>query len=110
MKAFKFRTDFSKGGEWQEIPNRPSWFGMARIQAVFYSNTALKEALHLRDADQDEFMPPLFGQPEEDRQGVYIFDTPVTVRLPISYLDEDFDGNNRICIWGETFDDSETAT
>jgi len=103
MKLYKVRIEESRGGEWVEIPV-PLYRGVAaRIQTVFYGNESIKEHLRLRDADGDEFITPLHGQPLEER-GVFCLDSPIAVKLPISYFDEDVEGKNKITIWGEMFD------
>jgi hypothetical protein len=103
MKLYKVRIEKSDGGLWVVI-KKPQYVGSgAKISAVYYSNSNLNEVLRLRDADGDEFMTPLHGQPL-DNKGVYIFDSPIPVKLPLSCFDEDAFGGNKIIIWGELFD------
>ena len=103
MKLYKVKIEKSEGGKWIRI-FYPNYAGVAaKIYAVFYSNKAPQEHLRLRDADGDEFMSPLPGQALETA-GIYNFDSPTPVKLPISYFDEDIDGGNKIVIWGEIFD------
>lgn len=111
MKLYKAKIEESKGREWTVIPIPRYRGAIAKIYAVFYGGKKRNRFLHLRDADEDEFMSPLPGQEiKEDEEmppvGVFTFDSPTPVKLPISYFDEDMDGKNKIVIWGQLFDSS----
>lgn len=69
----------------------------ATIQAVYYSSINPGNFLHLLDADGDEFMFPIPGQGIQKTITPAI---PVTVKLPISYIDVS-QGGYEIKIWGE---------
>lgn len=67
------------------------------VQAVLYTNTAPNQKLHLFDADGDEFMFPIPGQMEEK---IVTPEIAVTVKLPLSYYDEDADGGHQLKVIG----------
>jgi hypothetical protein len=66
------------------------------IQAVRYGNKSPQMYMHLYDAGGDEFMFPIPGQ---DLPKTTTPEIPVTVRLPLSYYDED--GGQELIVWGE---------
>lgn len=67
-----------------------------RLQSVFYSSMNPHDQLHLFDGDGDKFTFTIPGQLEA---GVVHFDSPLTVKLPISYVDTA--GDMEIILWGE---------
>ncbi len=67
-----------------------------RIEAIYYSSINPGNFLHLLDADGDEFM---FAIPGQGIQKTISPAIPVTVKLPLSYLDIS-QGGYEIIIWG----------
>lgn len=71
--------------------------GNVRIQAVYYSSTNPSRNLYLYDGDGDMCMFPLPGQ---DIGKVNILPSPITVKLPLHYIDEEGEGSE-IIVFGE---------
>lgn len=77
--------------------------GLVTIRAIHWSCENPNRALHLYDADGDEFIYPIPGQQPPDSHieivsKVTVLDTPLTVELPLSYVDEE--GECELKIWG----------
>lgn len=97
MRAFKIKTKQSIGNKLTVFGGQPKQ-GSVRIQAVYYSGKNPSQHLCLYDADGDMFMFPIPGQLEKK---VITPELPVTVTLPIYYLDQDVDGENEVIVFGE---------
>lgn len=104
MQAFKAKIKETKQSESEEsplvvFPDCPR-SGSVRIQAVYYSSKNPSQHLRLYDGDGDMCLFPIPGQESEK---VIPLDSPITVRLPLFYLDEDNNGNEAI-VFGELID------
>ena len=97
MKAYKVKTKTSVGGKLTPFGSQPAQ-GSVKVQAVYYSNLNPAQALCLYDGDGDMFMYPVPGQLEAK---VVTPEIPVTVKLPLYYLDQDLDGENEVIVFGE---------
>lgn len=95
MNAFKAKEESSKAGVMTRFPNQPA-FGSVKIQSVFYSSENPSQTLFLYDKDGDLFLFPVPGQIAPSPIGL---EAPVTVNLPIHYLDPV--GGNEIILFGE---------
>ena len=95
MNAFKVKEESSKAGVMTKFPNQPA-FGSVKIQSVFYSSANPSQTLFLYDKDGDLFLFPVPGQIAPSPIGL---EAPVTVNLPIHYLDPV--GGNEIILFGE---------
>lgn len=96
MNAFKVKEERSEAGEMKKFKNQPS-FGSVKIQSVFYSSSNPSQTLFLYDKDGDLFLFPVPGQVAPSPIGL---EAPVTVNLPLYYLDPV--GGNEIILFGET--------
>lgn len=97
MRAFKVKTKSSIGNKMTVFGGQPKQ-GSVRIQAVYYSSKNPSAHLCLYDADGDMFMFPVPGQLDDK---VVTPELPVTVTLPLYYLDQDVDGENEVIVFGE---------
>lgn len=94
MRAYKAKTDNTAYQE-RAFLNSDFNEGYADIQAVHYSSMSPQQFLHLYDADGDPFVTPIPGH----RKGeVEYLSTPVTVKLPLEYMDTE--GNNKVTVFG----------
>lgn len=103
VEAYKAKVEESVGGEKIKIEypahKYPYVDGIkVRVQAVFYNSTRLDKYLKLMDKDGDQFMNDVPGM--ENPHSVSP-EHPVTIALPMYYMDEDLEGGNEIIIWGE---------
>lgn len=94
MQAFKVKTKKSEAGKLSVFEGQPKT-GSARIQAVFYSSESPAHKVMLYDRDGDCFIFPIPGQ--VDKKVINI--EPITVSLPIYYMDAE--GDNEIIVFGE---------
>lgn len=97
FKAKVEKTGIAKGGEMLEIKGNVGKGYALKLQALFYSSSNPGHFLHLLDADGDEFMFPIPGQGQPKAINPAI---PITVKLPLKYVDIS-QGDNQIIIWGE---------
>lgn len=103
MQAFKAKVKETKQSESEEtplvlFPDQPS--GSVRIQAVYYSSKNPSQNLRIYDGDGDMCLFPVPGQETEK---VIPLDSPITVKLPLYYVDEDNNGSEAI-VFGELID------
>lgn len=99
MQAFKLKTiskPVNDENPMRLFDNGPQ-NGDARIQAVYYSSTNPSRNLFLYDGDGDLCMFPLPGQ---DIGKVNILPSPISVKLPLYYIDEEEEGSE-IIVFGE---------
>lgn len=97
MLLYKAKIEKSEAGDIHKIEgNYGTGYGL-KLQAVFYSSSNPGNFLHFYDADGDEFLYPISGQ---GNPKVVLIDAPISVKLPISYLDISL-GENEIKVWGE---------
>lgn len=98
MKAFKLKAEsgVNEAGGLVLFPNQPK-SGSFRLQAVFYSSENPTQNLYLYDAEGDMVTFPIPGQ--LDKKVIPL--DPVTVKLPLYYIDEAAPGN-QIIVFGET--------
>lgn len=98
MTAFKLKTTsgINEEGGLVPFPHQPK-SGSVRLQAVFYSSQNPVQKLYIYDSDGDMVTFPVPGQAERK---VISLD-PVTVKLPLYYIDEAGPGNE-IILFGET--------
>lgn len=94
MKYFKVKTKSSATDELTPFETQP--LGSVMIQAVYYSSENPSKHLCLYDGDGDMFMYPIPGQIENK---IVTPEIPITVKLPIRYLDQD--GENEIIVFGQ---------
>jgi hypothetical protein len=95
MKPFKVKIKKSIGNRKVEIKSNFGSNYCVTIQSVFYDCTNPSSYLRLLDSDGDMFMFKVPGQAEPNPTTPEV---PVTVRLPIYYVDSL--GDNEITIWG----------
>jgi hypothetical protein len=95
MKHYKVKVKRTIGGRPVELKSKYGSNHFATIQAVHYNCTNPASYLRLLDGDGDEFMFRIPGQAEPNPTTPEV---PVTVRLPISYIDDI--GGNEIILWG----------
>lgn len=98
MRPYKAKSTASVGGQKLIFKDQTDSMGAVRIQAIYYDNTNLDQHVRIYDGDGDECMFPMPGQ-EVPR--VISLESPVTVKLPLAYLDEDPNGDHAIIIFGE---------
>lgn len=95
MKALKLKTLSTKAQELAIFEGQPK-SGSMRVQAVFYSSTNPSQSVMLYDRDGDCFVFPIPGQLDKK---VISLETPVTVSLPVYYLDQV--GECELIVFGE---------
>ena len=102
MRAYKSKVEKTKFGEIGELPsNFPTGYCVS-VQSVYYSSKNPSEVLTLLDAQGDSFMRSLPGQgTDTGTPNPYVLDTPVTVQLPIKYVDTG--DENAVIVWGEAY-------
>lgn len=99
MQAFKVKTkskpvtEENPMNKFDEGPQD----GVARLQAIYYSSRNLSQRLIIYDGDGDFCLYPIPGQESEK---VIPLAIPITVKLPLYYIDEAGE-NNDIIIFGE---------
>jgi len=96
MKPFKVKIEKSIGDKKVEVRTNFGSNYCLNVQSVFYNCNNLSSYLRLLDADGDMFMFKIPGQAEPNPTTPEI---PVTIKLPIFYVDSL--GGNEIIIWGE---------
>lgn len=96
MKTYKAKLQ-TVGGIKKQITGN-FIVGTITIQAVFYSSINPARKIHLYDKDGDEFIFPIPGQADPK---VTTPELPITIDLPISYMDEDINGANTLIVWGK---------
>ena len=96
MKAYKVKTKKSEADKITAFEGQAK-VGSVRVQAVFYSSHSPAHELMLYDKDGDCFTFPIPGQVTRK---VITFEHPVTVALPLYYVDPE--GENEIIVFGET--------
>lgn len=101
MTHFKKKIKTAPNSEKAPVLTGSAQVGYLTVEGVYYSNINPSQCIHLYDADGDEFMFPIPGQAEPKPTSPEI---AITVELPLYYLDEDFDGENDLIIWGRLND------
>jgi len=97
MLLYKAKVEKSETPDMHKIEgNYGMGYGL-KLQAVYYSSSNPGNFLHLYDADGDEFLYPIPGQ---GNPKVTMLDSPISVKLPLSYVDVSL-GENEIKLWGE---------
>lgn len=110
MRIFKAKLENTSYGEVVQMPSKYGTGFAVKVQSVYYSNTNPNQYLHLYDKDGDEFMLKVPGQGISEKPNPIILETPISIALPLSILDEG--GDNEVIVWGEvekidnTFDSS----
>lgn len=94
MQAFKVSVKETEHNKLVKFASQGR--GSVRIQAVFYSGRNPSQNLYLYDGDNDLCSIPIPGQ--LDRKVIPL--DPVTVKLPLSYIDTD-DQGNEVVVFGE---------
>ncbi len=97
MIPYKARVNKSVPGQMTTIKGNVGKGYCVTVQAVYYSSTNPGNFLHLYDADGDEFM---FALPGQGNAKVATPEIPVTVKLPLKYVDVSI-GEHQIKIFGE---------
>lgn len=96
MKALKLKAKSTVPQKLSVFEGQPK-SGSMRVQAVFYSSTNPSQNVMLYDRDGDCFMFPIPGQLDKK---VISLEVPVTVALPIYYLDQI--GECELIVFGES--------
>ena len=97
MKAYKAKaTSKLESAEKLTMLDGPK-NGCATIQAIFYSSDNPSRSLYLYDRDGDMISFPLPGQLEKKATAIQ----PVTVSLPLFFMDEDGGSGNQIIVFGQ---------
>lgn len=104
MKLYKVKVEKTVQGQPTELKHMYGAGYCVTIQAVRYGSDNPQSELYLYDAGGDEFMFKIPGQASRNTTTPEI---PVTVRLPLSYLDSE--GQNELIVWG-TVDQIDSAT
>lgn len=98
-KLYKVKVEKTETGKLEEVRCEYGEGWCVNLQSIFYSEKSPQHYLHLFDADGDEFM---FSIPGQARPTVVTPDeVPVTVKLPLYYLDTG--GGNELILWGEVY-------
>lgn len=99
MIPFKVKVEKTEANKKVKINSRYGAGYVARIQAVFYSSNNPSFFLKLFDADGDQFMFQIPGQgiPRPTTPEI-----PVTVKLPLQYVDIGT-GEHNFTIFGEVY-------
>ena len=99
MQAFKAKVKTQQVSDEEPMLRFPeiSGMGSVRVQAVYYSSKNPSRHLLLYDGDGDLFLFPVPGQETEK---VIPLDCPITVKLPLHYIDEDAP-DNEVIVFGE---------
>lgn len=97
MIPFKAFTDKTISDKPTELHGNVGKGYGARIQAVRYSSKNPSDYLYLYDADDNEFM---FSIPGQGNEKTISLETPVTVKLPIKYIDTS-SGDKQVIVFGE---------
>ena len=98
MKPYKARIEETVFNEKTKIPGLGAGYCVT-IQSIFYDNRNPSDYVYLFDADGDGFISKIPGQGADNVRPGPISVTPVTVKLPLSYLDTA--GECQLIIWGE---------
>ena len=105
MRPYKVKVEKTIQGKLTELIHPLRGGYCVKVQAFFYGGTNPNAKLHLYDAGGDEFTFPIPGQARPTATSPEI---SVTVRLPLSYLDEE--GDNKLIVWGEIYPIEEKLT
>lgn len=98
MQAFKAKVKTIQASDENPMLRFPNeQIGSVRVQAVYYSAKNPSRHLLLYDGDGDLFLFPVPGQETEK---VIPLDCPITVKLPLHYIDEDAP-DNEVIVFGE---------
>lgn len=99
MIPFKIKVEKTEANKMTEVKSTYGAGYVARIQAVFYSSNNPSLFLKLFDADGDQFM---FSIPGQGIPRPTTPEIPVTVKLPLRYVDIG-PGENTFTVFGEVY-------
>lgn len=103
MKLYKVKVEKTVQNQPTELKHMYGAGYCINVQAVSYGSKNPQSMLHLLDAGGDEFMFKIPGQASTNPTTPEL---PITVRLPLSYVDTE--GQNELIVWG-TVESIDTA-